>query len=181
MCRRWEANVSFQAQRGHPTPLSFGGGSGRGHADSRLWRLGFFDSRLLETSCLSLSPEKIHGGRETLGGCPEELVAPWVQHKVVFSSQLIPENSQKAQVWLGLPFSEHQVMLFPPGIRGHIVPITALCCSYKPSKVLSPCLVHALSLIWPCLSSSPSLSNTTWQTPTYPLWHSKSPPPRSCP
>ena len=69
----------------------------------------------------------------------------------------------------GSLFSEHQMMLFPPGIHGHIVPISAPCCSYKPSKVLSPCLVHALSLMWSCLSSSPSLSNTTWQTPTHPL------------
>ena len=76
-------------------------------ADPRLWRLGFFFWLMTigRLKGLFLSPEKIH--RRWLGGSPKELGAPWVQHVAVLSSHLVPEKSQKSQLWLGTPFSQN--------------------------------------------------------------------------
>lgn len=65
------------------------------------------------------------------------------------------KNSSKAQVWLGPPFlrtsDDASCTQYP-----YVISVTTPCCTYKPGKVLSPYLVHALSY-WPCLSGSPPL------------------------
>ena len=65
------------------------------------------------------------------------------------------KNSSKAQVWLRLPFLRTPDDAFCTQYP-YIISVTAPCCTYKPGKVLSPYLVHALSY-WPCLSGSPPL------------------------
>ena len=65
------------------------------------------------------------------------------------------KNSSKAQVLPGPPFLRTSDDVSPTWYP-YVISITAPCCTYKPGKVLSPCLVPALSH-WPCLSSSPPL------------------------
>lgn len=107
VCSRGGANVSFQAQMSHPPLLWSGGGRGRGQCRPQTLKawVFFWLTTIGRLKCLFLSPEKIH--RRWLGGSPKELGAPWVQHEAVLSSHLVPEKSQKSQLWLGTPFSQN--------------------------------------------------------------------------